>query len=156
MEISFTLNNKPVSVDVNPSMRLLDLLREHFHLTGVKEGCGEGACGACTVLVDDLCYDSCLTPVANIIGKNVITIEEFKKSAQYRCIADAFASMGGSQCGFCTPGMILATEVLLLKNPHPTEEEIRVALSGNLCRCTGYQAIINAVLEASEKGDGLW
>ncbi len=156
MKINFTLNHKPLEVDVDPSMRLLDLLRDVLNLKGVKEGCGEGACGACTVLVDKQCYDSCLTPVANIINKDILTIEGFKLTKEYRIIADAFADMGGSQCGFCTPGMIMATYGLFLHNPHPSEEEIRVALSGNLCRCTGYQAIINAVLEASEKGDGLW
>lgn len=156
MKINFTLNHKPIEVDVDPSMRLLDLLRDVLNLKGVKEGCGEGACGACTVLVNNKCYDSCLTPVANIINKDILTIEQFKLTKEYRIIADAFADMGGSQCGFCTPGMIMATYGLLLHNPHPNEEEIRVALSGNLCRCTGYQAIINAVLEASEKGDGLW
>ena len=156
MKINFILNHKPVEVDVDPSMRLLDLLRDVLNLKGVKEGCGEGACGACTVLVDNQCYNSSLTPVANIINKDILTIEGFKTSREYRIIADAFAHMGGSQCGFCTPGMIMATYGLFLKNPHPNEDEVRIALSGNLCRCTGYQAIVNAVLEASEKGDGLW
>ncbi len=153
--IKFHLNNKPVVVKVDPSMRLLDLLRIHLHMTGVKEGCGEGACGACSVLVDGVCYDSCLTPVANIIGKHVVTIEGFRNTKQYRRIADAFADFGASQCGFCTPGMILNTYALLKKNPHPSEEEVRIALSGNLCRCTGYNAIVKAVLEVAEKG-GEW
>lgn len=152
MEIKFTLNGKQVSVDVSPSMRLLDVLREHFHLTGTKEGCGEGECGACTVLVNNEPYNSCLTPVINIVNKEVVTIEGFKETKAYRVIADAFAEMGGSQCGFCTPGMILASYAVLIKNPHPTELEIREALSGNLCRCTGYQAIVQAVQKASEKG----
>ena len=150
--ISFYLNNKLVKVDADPSQRLLDVLRMKLHMTGVKEGCGEGACGACSVLVDGICYNSCLTPVANVIGKHIMTIEGFRVTPQYRFIADAFADMGGSQCGFCTPGMILVTYALLKNNPHPTEDEIRYALSGNLCRCTGYQAIVNAVLVASEKG----
>lgn len=152
MEIKFVLNGKPVSVDVSPSMRLLDVLREKLHLTGTKEGCGEGECGACTVLVNGEPYNSCLTPVINIVNKEIVTIEGFRETKAYRVIADAFADMGGSQCGFCTPGMILATYAVLKKNPHPTEEEIRFALSGNLCRCTGYQAIVQAVLKASEKG----
>ena len=152
MEIKFTLNGKQVSVDVSPSMRLLDVLREHFHLTGTKEGCGEGECGACTVLVNNEPYNSCLTPVINIVNKEVVTIEGFKETKAYRVIADAFAEMGGSQCGFCTPGMILASYAVLRKNPHPTELEIREALSGNLCRCTGYQAIVQAVQKASKKG----
>ena len=155
MEIRFVLNGKEVSVDVSPSARLLDVLRMNFRLTGTKEGCGEGECGACTVLVNEEPYNSCLTPVINIVNKNVVTIEGFRETKAYQVIADAFADMGGSQCGFCTPGMILASYAVLKKNPHPTEEEIRVALSGNLCRCTGYQAIVNAVLKASEKGVNL-
>ena len=152
MEISFILNNKKVTVDVDPSMRLLDVIRDKLHLTGTKEGCGEGECGACTVLVNDQPYNSCLTPVINVEGKELLTIEGFRETKEYRVIADAFADMGGSQCGFCTPGMILVTYALLCRNPHPSEEEIRFALSGNLCRCTGYQAIVNAVKKASEKG----
>ena len=152
MEISFIINNKKVKVDVDPSMRLLDVIRNELHLTGTKEGCGEGECGACTVLVNGEPYNSCLTPVINVQNKVLLTIEGFRETKEYQVIADAFADMGGSQCGFCTPGMILVSYALLSKNPHPTEEEIRFALSGNLCRCTGYQAIVNAVLKASEKG----
>ena len=152
MKISFVLNKKPIELDVNPTKRLLDVLREDLHLTGTKEGCGEGECGACTVLVNGKPYNSCLTPVLNVEGKEVLTIEGFREMKEYRVIADAFADMGGSQCGFCTPGMILVSYALLKDNPHPTEEEIRFALSGNICRCTGYQAIVNAVLLASEKG----
>ena len=155
MKINFVLNGKEVIVDVSPSMRLLDVLRNELHLTGTKEGCGEGECGACTVLVNDEPYNSCLVPVINIINKNTTTIEGFKETKAYKVIAEAFSEMGGSQCGFCTPGMILASYAVLKKNPHPTEEEVRVALSGNLCRCTGYQAIVNAVLKASEKGVNL-
>ena len=152
MKIDFILNHKPISVDVDPSMRLLDVIREELHLTGTKEGCGEGDCGACTVLVNGEPYNSCLTPVANVIGKEVMTIEGFRETKAYRVIADAFADFGASQCGFCTPGMILNTYALLRKNPHPTEEEVRVALSGNLCRCTGYNAIVRAVLDIAEQG----
>ena len=152
MEIKFVLNGKPVSVDVLPSMSLLYVIRNNFHLTGTKEGCAEGECGACTVLVNGEPINSCLCPVINIVDKEVITIEGFRDSKAYRVIADSFADMGGSQCGFCTPGMILATYAVLKKNPHPTEEEIRFALSGNLCRCTGYQSIVYAVKKASEKG----
>ena len=152
MEISFIINNKKVKVDVDPSMRLLDVIRNELHLTGTKEGCGEGECGACTVLVNGEPYNSCLTPVINVQNKVLLTIEGFRETKEYQVIADAFADMGGSQCGFCTPGMILVSYALLSKNPHPTEEVIRFALSGNLCRCTGYQAIVNAVLKASEKG----
>ena len=152
MEIKFVLNHKQVAIDVNPSMRLLDVLRDVCHLTGTKEGCGEGECGACTVLVNNEPVNSCLMPIINVFGKEVITIEGFRETIAYKVISSAFADMGGSQCGFCTPGMILASYAVLRKNPHPTDEEIRIALSGNLCRCTGYQAIVNAVKLASEKG----
>lgn len=152
MKIDFILNHKPISVDVDPSMRLLDVLRNVLHLTGTKEGCGEGSCGACTVLVNNIPFDSCLTPIANVIDKEIMTIEGIRESKEYSNIADAFARMGGSQCGFCTPGMIIATYALLKEKPHPSDEEIRIALSGNLCRCTGYQGIINSVRLASQKG----
>ena len=152
MKISFILNKKNVEVDVSPSMRLLDVVRDVLGLTGTKEGCGEGECGACTVLVNDEPYNSCLTPIINVANKEVMTIEGFRETKSYRVIADAFASQGGSQCGFCTPGMILATYAVLKKNPHPSEEEARLALSGNLCRCTGYQAIVDAVMLAAMKG----
>ena len=152
MEISFVLNNKKVKVDVNPTTRLLDVIRDNFSLKGTKEGCGEGECGACTVLVNNEPYNSCLTPIINVLDKEVITIEGFRETEAYKVIADAFSEMGGSQCGFCTPGMILATYAVLRVNSNPTEEEIRDALSGNLCRCTGYQAIVNAVKIASGKG----
>lgn len=152
MEISFVLNNKKVKVDVNPTTRLLDVIRDVFSLKGTKEGCGEGECGACTVLVNNEPYNSCLTPVINVLDKEVITIEGFRETEAYKKIADAFSEMGGSQCGFCTPGMILATYAVLRVNSNPTEEEIRDALSGNLCRCTGYQAIVNAVKLVASKG----
>ena len=152
MEISFVLNNKKVKVDVNPTTRLLDVIRDNFSLKGTKEGCGEGECGACTVLVNNEPYNSCLTPIINVLDKEVITIEGFRETEAYKEIADAFSEMGGSQCGFCTPGMILATYAVLRVNSNPTEEEIRDALSGNLCRCTGYQAIVNAVKLVASKG----
>ena len=152
MEISFVLNNKKVKVDVNPTTRLLDVIRDNFSLKGTKEGCGEGECGACTVLVNNEPYNSCLTPIINVLDKEVITIEGFRETEAYKKIADAFSEMGGSQCGFCTPGMILATYAVLRVNPNPTEEEIRDALSGNFCRCTGYQAIVNAVKLVVSKG----
>ncbi|MBQ6921026.1 MAG: (2Fe-2S)-binding protein [Bacilli bacterium] len=152
MKISFVINDKKVNLDVEPSMRLLDVIRNELHLTGTKEGCGEGECGACTVLINEEPVNSCLCPVINAANKNVMTIEGFRETNEYRVIADAFADRGGSQCGFCTPGMILVTYALLKKNPNPSEEEIRFALSGNLCRCTGYQAIVDAVKVAAVKG----
>jgi len=155
-KIKFNLNNKPVEIELDPSARLLDVLRNHFGLLGTKEGCGEGSCGACVVLMDGYSVNSCLMPLANVEGHSIITIEEFSKTKRYEVLRDAFADEGGSQCGFCTPGMIIASESLLSHNPHPTEEEVRAGLSGNLCRCTGYQAIVHAVLTASKKGEGLW
>lgn len=152
-KIELNVNHIVYEVDVDLSSRLIDVLRHNLHLIGVKEGCGEGACGACSVLVDGICYNSCLTPVANVLNKKIITIEGLKNTKQYRIIADAFSELGGSQCGFCTPGMIISTYSLLLRNPHPTEDEIRAALSGNICRCTGYNAIIRAILLIAEEGD---
>jgi len=155
-KIKFVLNHQPVEFDYDPSARLLDVLRNYFNLKGTKEGCGEGSCGACVILMDGHSTNSCLLPLANIIGHEIITIEEFKKTKEFAVLSAAFAEVGGSQCGFCTPGMIIAAHSLLSENPHPTEEEIRDYMSGNLCRCTGYQAIVQAVQIASKKGEGLW
>ena len=156
MKISFKLNGKPVSLDLDPSMRFIDVLRETLHLTGTKEGCGEGSCGACVVLMDGKSVNSCLLPVANAIGHEFVTIEGLKETKEFDILQKAFAERGGQQCGFCTPGMIIAAYSLLKSNPHPSEEEIRAKMSGNLCRCTGYQAIVEAVLVASKKGERLW
>ena len=154
--IKFKLNGKNVAVELDPSMRLIDVLREHFSLKGVKEGCGEGSCGACVVLMDGYSVNSCLLPLANVEGREIVTIEGFKETKQFDVLQKAFAEVGGSQCGFCSPGMIIAAQSLLSHNPHPTEEEIRAHMSGNLCRCTGYQAIVQAVEIAAKKGAGLW
>jgi len=154
--IKFKLNNKEVVMDENPNLRLLDVLREKFEFTGVKEGCGEGECGACAVLINNDIVNSCIIPLGNVNGKEIMTIEGFSVSKKYEIIKDAFADEGAVQCGFCTPGMIIASESLLNKNPHPTEEEIKTGLSGNLCRCTGYNSIVKAVKGAAKKGDGLW
>ena len=156
MKISFKLNGKPVSLDLDPSMRFLDVIRDVLHLNGTKEGCGEGSCGACVVLMDGKSVNSCLLPVANAIGHDFVTIEGLWETKEFDILQKAFAEMGGSQCGFCTPGMIIAAYSLLKSNPHPSEEEVKEQMSGNLCRCTGYQAIIQAVLKASEEGEGLW
>ena len=156
MKISFKMNGKPVSLDLDPSMRFIDVVRDVLHLNGTKEGCGEGSCGACVVLMDGKSVNSCLLPVANAIGHEFVTIEGLKETKEFDILQKAFASTGGQQCGFCTPGMIIASQSLLAHNPHPTEEEIKAGLAGNLCRCTGYQAIVQAVLLASEKGEGLW
>lgn len=154
--ISFILNGADVSVDLPPATPLLHVLRDRFGLMGGKEGCGEGECGACSVLIDDNLHTSCIYPLGNVSGKRVLTIEGFKDSPQFKCIDEAFAGCGSVQCGFCTPGMILAAQALLLKNPAPSEAEAREALSGNLCRCTGYNMIVEAVLLAAKNGGGLW
>jgi len=154
--ITFKLNHEEVSVELNPSTRLLDALREHFHLTGPKEGCGEGECGACSVLVNGKLVNSCCFPLANVQGKEVLTIEGYSKTERYRVLVEAFAHEGGSQCGICTPGMLIAAESLLTKNNHPTDEEIRIGISGNLCRCTGYNMIIKSIQRAIKQGAGLW
>lgn len=155
-KISFTLNGEAVTVDKNPGVRLLDVLRNDFNLTGVKEGCGEGECGACAVLLNHKIVNSCSVALASVDGCTVTTIEGFAKTEQYQVIKNSFSETGGVQCGFCTPGMIIASESLLHENPHPTDEEIKIGLSGNLCRCTGYQAIMDAVKKAMKDGEGLW
>ncbi len=154
--IEFSLNGKPVQVDCDPSERLLVLIRDHFGLTGTKEGCGEGECGACSVLIDGRLANSCLVAAGSIRGANILTIEGFRDTEKYKLLEKAFACAGAVQCGFCTPGMVMAAEALLSRNAHPTEEEIREAISGNLCRCTGYNMIVDAILTASREGDGLW
>ena len=156
MKISFKMTGKDVSLDLDPSMRFIDVIRDVLKLNGTKEGCGEGSCGACVVLMDGKSVNSCLLPVANAIGHEFVTIEGLKETREFDILQKAFAETGGQQCGFCTPGMIIAAYSLLKSNPHPSDEEVREKMSGNLCRCTGYQAIVQAVLIASEKGEGLW
>lgn len=154
--ITFKLNGRTVHTDSEPAERLLDILRKEFELKGPKEGCREGECGACSVLVDGLLMNSCITPLANVRNKEVMTIEGFRDSERYKLLEKTFAEAGAVQCGFCTPGMIMAAEALLRKIPHPTVDDIRESISGNLCRCTGYNMIIDAVKMASKQGDGLW
>lgn len=150
MKIDFKLNNKKYNMDIDPSLRLIDLLRNELHLTGTKEGCSEGECGACTVIVDGKAVNSCLVLAVQIRGREVITIEGLDENGELDRLQSMFIKNGAVQCGFCTPGMIMSAKALLMKNPHPTEEEIKTAMAGNLCRCTGYKDIINAVKEASE------
>ncbi len=147
-EISFTVNGEPKTVRAYPMERLLDVLRQ-LQLTGVKEGCGEGECGSCSVLMDGILVNSCLVPVLQASGSIVITIEGLASGATLHAVQDAFLECGGAQCGICTPGMILAAVHLLNRKSKPTAEEIREGLSGNLCRCTGYSQIVEAVAEAA-------
>lgn len=150
-KISFKLNGKETVVEANGMARLLDVLRENLHLTGTKEGCGEGECGACSVIVNGKLVNSCLIPVAQMEKAEIETIENMSLTATLNAIQEAFLKFGGAQCGMCTPGMLLAARNLLMKNQQPTELEIREALSGNLCRCTGYTKIIDSVVQASRK-----
>jgi carbon-monoxide dehydrogenase small subunit len=153
LELSFELNGFPVSVDVEPHLRLLDLLRSVLGETGTKEACGEGECGACTVLVDGRAVNSCLFPVGETGGTTVTTIEGLATdSAGLSSLQRAFVEKGGAQCGFCTPGMVMMAVALLAEKPHPSEAEIRSALTGNLCRCTGYVQIVESIQEAARSG----
>ena len=155
-EISFTLNDKPTVWSGSPAVRLLDVLREEYRDTGVKCGCLEGECGACSVILDGKLANSCLVAMGRVDGSEIITISGYKKTWRFAALDKAFAYEGAVQCGFCTPGMILAAECLLRENPRPVEAEIRVGISGNLCRCTGYKAIVKAIAAAAKEGDGLW
>jgi aerobic carbon-monoxide dehydrogenase small subunit len=151
-EIHCMVNGQSQTLLAHPFERLLDVLREQLQLTGVKEGCGEGECGACTVVVDGLLVNSCLVPVAQVEGAMIKTIEGAPMLDQLHEVQQAFIAHGGAQCGICTPGMVLAAVNLLERTPHPTEAEIREGLAGNLCRCTGYMRIFEAVTRACEKG----
>ncbi|NIM59364.1 MAG: 2Fe-2S iron-sulfur cluster binding domain-containing protein [Candidatus Aminicenantes bacterium] len=145
-EISFILNGSEVNVTIDGHLRLIDILRNTMSLTGTKEGCGEGECGACTVIVDGRAVNSCLYPAHEIEGKSVTTIEGLRMPEHKLSeIQQAFVDNGAIQCGFCTPGMIMSAKALLDSNPNPSDEEIRDALQGNLCRCTGYVQIVEAV-----------
>jgi len=154
--IQFTLNGSTVTIDAHPAKRLLDVLRDDFGQISVKEGCGEGECGACSVLKDDLLVNSCMIPIGTVQSSEIVTLEGYRETEKGKCIIQAFADAGAVQCGFCTPGMVMAAEALLRQNPHPDETEVRRAVSGNLCRCTGYDMIVKAILLAAEKGEGLW
>ena len=149
VSIGLEVNGLPVSVDVPPMKRLLDVLREDLRLTGTKEGCGEGECGACSVLVDGVLVNSCLVPVLQVKGARVGTIEGVGEAAHLHPLQQCFLECGGAQCGICTPGMILATKHLLEKHPRPSRGQIAEGLAGNLCRCTGYMRIFEAVEAAS-------
>jgi aerobic carbon-monoxide dehydrogenase small subunit len=151
MHITLNINGESRTVDVFPMARLLDVLREQLHLTGTKEGCGEGECGACTVVLDGQIVNSCLVPVAQVNGSDIKTIEGVAHQDQLHAVQQAFIDHGGAQCGICTPGMVLAAVDLLNRIPQPSETEIRNGLAGNLCRCTGYMKIFESVVRAYQK-----
>ena len=154
MKIRFKLNGREVEAEVEPNTLLLNLLRERFHLTGAKYGCGIGECGACTVLLDGEPILSCLTLAVEVDGREVTTIEGLAEDGKLHPLQRAFLEEGAVQCGFCTPGMILTAKALLEENPNPSEDEIREYLKGNLCRCTGYVNIVKAVKRAAEEMAG--
>ncbi|MCD6480390.1 (2Fe-2S)-binding protein [Candidatus Bathyarchaeota archaeon] len=151
MKIRFKLNGREIEAEVEPNTLLLNLLREHLHLTGAKYGCGIGECGACTVLLDGEPILSCLTLAVEVDGREITTIEGLARDGELHPLQRAFLEEGAVQCGFCTPGMILTAKALLDENPNPSEEEIREYLKGNLCRCTGYVNIVKAVKRAAEE-----
>jgi len=151
LKIEFTVNGRKRQFDVDPNTLLLNLLRENLSLTGTKYGCGIGECGSCTVLVDCEPVPSCLTLAIEVDGREVVTIEGIAKGGNLSVVQEAFMVEGAIQCGYCTPGFIIAAEALLKENPCPSEEEIREYLKGNLCRCTGYVNIVKAVQRAAEK-----
>jgi len=150
MDIDCVVNGERRHVQAFPMARLLDVLREEMNLTGTKEGCGEGECGACAVLLNGEIVNSCLIPAMEADGTDIRTIEGIAQGDRLNAVQEAFLQCGGAQCGICTPGMVIASVALLKRHPHPTDAEIREGLAGNLCRCTGYQKIFAAVVRACE------
>ena len=151
VKISFKLNDDNVSIETSPNKRLIDMLREDFELTSVKEGCGEGECGACTIILDKEAVTSCTMLAPQVDGCEIITLEGLSKNGEMSKLQKSFIEKGAVQCGFCTPGMILSGKALLMKNPNPSREEIKTAIEGNLCRCTGYTKIVDAIESTVEK-----
>jgi len=145
MRVSFQLNGRPCTLDLDPIRRLIDVLREDLDLTGTKEGCGEGECGACTVLMDGLPVNSCLVPACQLEGVSILTIEAVADDPRRRRLLESFVEEGAVQCGFCSPGMVLSAMSLLDRCPDPALEDVRRALAGNICRCTGYERIFRAI-----------
>ncbi len=152
MKINFTLNGKNCSLDTEPGRRLLDVLREDFKLTSVREGCGQGECGACTVLIDKKAVTSCLVLISQVEGKEILTVEGLEENGELKQFIKAFQANGAVQCGYCTPGMIMSARALFYRNQTPDRGEIKEAIAGNLCRCTGYNNIIDAIAEIAEMG----
>jgi len=151
VSFTFTVNGEPVEVEAAGMRRLLDVLREDLGLTGTKEGCGEGECGACSVLLDGAVIDACLVPVSQAQGASVQTVEGLASNGTLHVLQQAFLETGGAQCGICTPGMLMAGQAFLASGADPTDENIREAIAGNLCRCTGYTKIIDAIALAAER-----
>jgi len=147
--IRLTVNGRTHEVEAPPLARLLDVLRVSMQLTGTKEGCGEGECGACTVLLDGVPVNSCIVAAGQCVGREIQTVEGLAPGARLTSLQQCFIETGGAQCGICTPGMLLSAEALLRDNPRPSDAEVRDAIAGNLCRCTGYQKIVDAIMEAS-------
>ena len=156
MTVTFKLNGKQVVYSGSAGARLLDVLREDFALTGVKCGCKEGECGACSVIMDGRLVNSCMVAMGRTEGADIVTIEGYRETEGFKVLDAAFAAVSAVQCGFCIPGMVLAADCILRANPHPTEAEIREGISGNLCRCTGYNAIVRTIQIAAEEGNGIW
>ena len=150
MMISFELNHKKYRMNVDPTKRLVDFLRDEMGLTGTKEGCGEGECGACTVILDKKALHACLVLTGQINKKSLLTVEGLAQNGEPSPLQKAFIKHGAVQCGYCTPGMLMSASALLMENPRPTEAEVRLALAGNICRCGDYSAIVDAVLDAAE------
>jgi len=154
--IKFRLNGREVEVSSHPLARLIDVLRDDLADVSVKEGCGEGECGACSVLKDGQAVNSCILPAGQAEGTDIVTMAGLRETDRGKTLVQAFAKEGAVQCGFCIPGMVIAAEALLSANPLPSEREIREGISGNLCRCTGYDLIVRAVSTAAREGRGLW
>ena len=154
VRISCTVNGEPRAFEAYPMARLLDVLREELKLTGTKEGCGEGECGACSVMIDGALVNSCLVPALQVEGSEIKTIEGVATGERLHRVQEAFLERGGAQCGICTPGMVIAALSLLERNPQPTGADIRAGLAGNLCRCTGYTKIFESVVRACQGGGG--
>lgn len=149
-QLNLSINGEPYDVLVEPYCSLLDLLRDQLHLTGTKKGCDEGDCGACTVLIEDQTVTSCMILALDAHDKAITTVEGLVQHNILHPVQEAFVQYGGVQCGFCTPGLIMSGVGLLLENPNPTEEEVRFAIGGNLCRCTGYAKVVQAILKAAD------
>jgi carbon-monoxide dehydrogenase small subunit len=154
--INFLLNGEKTAYDGCSADRLLDVLRDVFRMTSVKCGCKEGECGACSVLMNGILVNSCCVAMGAAEGASIVTLEGFRETERFAVLNKAFAATSAVQCGFCIPGMVMAAEALLSKIPNPTDSQIREGLSGNLCRCTGYNAIVNAIHIAAKEGNGLW